>query len=374
MSARLALKSSFALAIALAFAAPSQAGVFLNHALGKVTHDKNYNGVGGEIVVNVCLDPTAMPISGDPVQATENAIAEFNRFEPTLGNVTNAVAAGVPGGQVDYQSIVTHEIGHCIGLDHNVLGPSEAACSLGNAGSCNSSPTIFFTNALPNLGGLTTDDGLDNVRATGDDIRGDDSSLHWHRSGANNPFEIPAVADRTNHVQNLPYAVGDTFAEAATAFSPCTLGGLASNTSAANGQPATSSIMAPILCTNNVVRDLAPDDHTTFRIARAGFDNTAGTADDYTVRLAFQGTNQVGCDLRIRFPSGGGFFCGTSLFDRPNGDQSVGDNDTGQPYGTINLQRETNWFFNQVDTTQGGGGGDDCIFRNGFETGTNGCN
>lgn len=355
-----------ALVATLVMATSTHAGVFLNGTAGKVTHGGAYTGSSGERVVDVCLDPTALPMVGDPTQATANVVAEFNRFQGQLGNVTNAAAAGVPVGQVDYQSILLHEMGHCVGLDHNVLGPSEVGCSVGMAGTCNNSPTIFFTNTfIPgNPGSIgVTSAGADGARATGDDVRST-ANRHWFRAGVNNPFVEPATADRTTHVQSGSLPFGDLFAEAATSYAPCPFAGTAtSNTSAANGQPATSDIMFPVLCTNNVVRDLAPNDRTTFRIARAGLDGVAANGDDYTVRLNFQGTNQTGCDIQIRFPAGGGFSCAVDLSVFPNGDHAVADDgDADQFAGVINLQRETTWFFNLTNTTAG-----TCIFRSGFE-------
>ena len=344
-----------AIALTAGLVPVAHAGVFLTETAGRVMHPSNYNGAGGEVVVNVCLDPALPPVAGNATQATANAVAEFNRFEGALGNVVNALSVGAAG--VDYQSILMHEMGHCLGLDHNVLGPSEVGCSLG--GTCPGSPSLFFTNALEGTNGvINPDDGADNQRGTGDDLRGDDVSRHWHRNNANNPFETPAVVDRTTHSQGGALGGGDTFPEAVTSFSPCIQGPVTSNTSAANGQPPTSDVMFPVLCTNNVVRDLSPNDRNTFRIARAGLDGVAGNADDYTVRLNFQGTNLTGCNVRIRFPSGGGFFCGVSFNVLGNGDLRIID-------GTINLQRETGWFFNQVDTT--GTAPQPCLFRSGFE-------
>jgi hypothetical protein len=357
-----------ACAAALLLGPDAEAGVFLNETQGRVTHAAGYMGTGGEHVVNVCLDPGAMPASGDPAQATRNAIAEFNRFQATLGNVQSAAGQGVTPGALDYESILLHEMGHCLGLDHNVLGPSEVGCSVG--GTCVNSPTLFFTQAAPGLNtAFDTNAGLDGARGTGDDLRVDDVNRHWYRAGVNNPFIEPPVADRTTYVQSGSLPAGDFFAEASANFSPCSQGTATSNTGAANSVPTTQDVMMPILCQNNVVRDLSPNDRTTFRLARAGLDGVAGTADDYTVRLNYQGTNQTGCEVRIRFPAGnGGFFCSTSLIPLGNGDESIGDFDPDSPAGEINLQRETNWFFNQTDTTGSG-----CIFRNGFETATSTC-
>jgi len=87
----------------------------------------------------------------------------------------------------------------------------------------------------------------------------------------------------------------------------------------------------------------------------------AGNADDYTVRLNFQRNVQAGCDIRIRFPSGGGYSCSVNLSELGNGDSTIADNilDADTIAGTINMQRETAWFFNQFDPSR--------IFCNGLE-------
>jgi hypothetical protein len=336
------------------------AGVFLNQTPGRVTHPETYDGTGGEIVLNVCLDPALPPQFGDPTQATANSVAEFNRFQGRLGNVVNALSVGAAG--TDYESILLHEMGHCLGLDHNVLGPSELQCALAtgsNPGTCPATPGLFYTNSFAGPNAVRqASPGNDNQRATGDDLRGDDINRHWHAIGANNPFEALGLVDRLTHSQTASLGDGESFAEAVTSFSPCNQIPAFSNTSGANGQPPTSDVVFPVHCINNVVRDLSPNDQTTFRIARAGLDGIAGTSDDYTTRLVFTGTQTDACHIRIAFPSGGGFSCQGLLVPFPNGDQRITQT-------TISLQKETGWFFNQTDTTA------DipvpCVFRSGFE-------
>lgn len=362
-----ARSSRLAAAIALLLASPAAfAGVSLNSTGGRVMHPSGYTGSGGELVVQVCLDPAQQPASGDPTQAIENALAEYNRHQGQLGNIETAASNGVPGGNTDFESLLLHELGHCIGMDHNVLGPSEVGCS---GAGCNGNANIFYTNtdtdpsavlATGPNGVVNVNDGADNARATGDDIRADDPNRHWYRAGVNNPFVQEAVADRSTFVQSGSLPGGDTFAEAATSFGPCSFGSATSNTSGANGQPATASVMFPVLCLNNVVRDLAPDDRNMLQIARAGFNGTAGNADDYTVRLEYQGTNLSGCDVRIEFPPGVGNFCGVSFSINGNGDQVI-------ITGEINMRREIAWFFNQTDTTGGPAPDPDGIFCDGFE-------
>lgn len=343
-AARLRSRAPLAAAFLIAASPFALAGVSLNPTPGKVMHPAGYTGTGGELVVNVCLDPAFPPASGNPAQAIQNVIAEYNRHQGRLGNVENAATNGVPPAATDFESMLMHELGHCTGLDHNVYGPSEVGCS---GGGCTNNAQLFYTNAANGANGVrNVDDGADNARATGDDLRGDDVNLHWYRAGVNNPFVQEAVADRNTFVQSGSLPGSDTFAEASTAFGPCAFGSAGSNTSSANGQPATMAVMFPVLCLNNVVRDLSPDDRNTLQVGRAGLDGTAGTGDDYTVRLQYQGTNTSGCQVRIQFPSGGGFFCQVSFTVSPNGDRRITS-------GTIKLQRETDWFFNQNDTTGG---------------------
>lgn len=358
------------LAFAACLVAPGMAaaGVFLNPVPGKVTHAAGYTGSGGERILRVCLDPATLPASGDPSQATRNVIAEINRFEGRLGNVQPEANAGVPADRLDYESFLLHEMGHCLGLDHNVLGPSEVGCSVN--GTCVNHPALFFVNSTPGANGLRdTLAGLDGARGTGDDVRLDDVNRHWYRAFSNFPFVEPPVADRTTHVQSGSLPPGDLYAEAVANFSPCTQGSATSNTGAANGVPTTQDVLFPILCGSNAVRDLSPNDRTTLRIARAGLDGVAGTADDYSVRLVFQGTDAAGCDVQIRFPSGGGFFCSAGLLSLHNGDNTIADTSDADPFAAvINLQRETLWFFNPTDTTGGSG-----IFCNGFEDASGAC-
>ena len=345
------------------------AGVFLNTMPGRVTHAADYQGQGGARALRVCLDPTALPISGDPLLATYNAIAEFNRTRGSSPNIASAAAAGVAADAIDYESMLLHELGHCTGLDHNVLGPSEVGCTLD--GSCIDHPTLFFANAAPGPDGVHDGlPGLDGARGTSDDVRLDDVNRHWYRVDSNDPFAERAAEDRINHVQSGGLPPGDLAAAAAGNFNPCNQGTAGSATWLANGALPTQDVMFPALCTANVVRRLSPNDRSTLRIARAGSDGAAGTADDYRVTLVFQEQDQSGCDIQIRFPSGGGFHCSVELVTLPDGDNTISDGPDADRYaGIINLQRQTKWHFNAADTT----GGSEALHCDGFEDAPDGC-
>lgn len=361
---------------AACMAAPAMAGTFIDFSspdAGAIMHPDSYNGVGGEYVVTVCLNPAKKPTPAvnpeddDPEQALRNVVAEFNRLQGTSGNVVNAAAEGVPLGRPDFESVAVHELGHCIGLDHNTIGPSEVA-ELGGcdenggtpAPSCSSNEARqlrYFANSYNGPNALmNVDDGADNARGSRDDIRGDDLNRNWFRIGSNDPFEVAgATVDRTTH-RIAGFPGGHLFAEVATSFNPCN--NPVSDTSTLRGEPATSAVMFPVLCTNNVVRQTSWDDVTTLRIAQSGSDGIAGNADDYTVRMEYVGESSS-CDIVVEFESGPGFaFCGVQGFDG-NPNQRI-------TAATANFEISVDWFFNQEDST-GPGAPIGRIFYDGFE-------
>lgn len=343
---------------------PVSAGSFLfsNPDATRVAHAGNYSGVGGVRNVSVCLDP-AFPPSGQPLsiaeQSVRNAVAEFNRQVGTAGNVESAALGGVtPAGRPDFESVLIHELGHCQGLDHTVLGPGELGCSTGSGGTCASNPAFFAVISNPNNGGYNVVPGANGDPAARETARGDDINRHWFRSGVNNPFEVPpAVVDRGSHtVSTLALPPGHLFAEAATAFTTCAQSG-STDTSSLRGQPATQAVIFPIICTANVLRKLSWDEITTFRIARAGNDGVQNTADDYSVQLAYAGQTNV-CDIRIRFSDAGGFAnCAVG---------ATGSGSNVRITSAVANFQPTGWFFNQMDTT-GAGPTVPSIFKNGFE-------
>lgn len=288
------------LCLCLCLCASAGAGSFIplpGQPADTVLHPEPYTGAGGQLQLSVCLDPAHPPASGDPLPALRNALATFNSDAAVPGNVAQNAASGS-----DLESLLLHELGHCIGLGHTAFGPSELALLAAPES------LRYYTNSLPGDDRFATGlAGNDGVRGSADDFRSDDQNLHWFRSGLNDPFAaLPSIIDRSTYsvaLSSLP--PGHSFAEVASGFAPCPPA-IEANTSALRGVLRTQSIMFPALCSAHRIRRLALDDLATLRLARAGLDGIQGTADDYRLRLAYRGPT-ADCDLPIRFRSGVGF-------------------------------------------------------------------
>lgn len=319
----------------LALGAPRPVGaaayVFANESNGVelITHPPGYSGSGGPLLVRVCIDQNS-PNGAAMETPIRNAIRTWEALVPTTGNLALGGSNDVPSNHVDFESVVLHEIGHCIGLAHANLA-SESGLTGSGQDATRSTPGVD--------GSFDIDAGVDGAQGSEDDQRGDDVNLHWFRVLDNDPFQIDGVVDAGSYsrvLADLP--AGDAYAaNAGRAVAP----GL--------GVPGSEAVMQQGTVLDEAQRSLVADDVAGIRLAMAGLDETAGTSDDYTINLEYT-TNPGQCDLQIAFDdSQTGFaVCAT-------GGTALGGH-AAVTTADVYFNDGFNWYFNPVLATSCGNG------------------
>lgn len=318
----------FGTCILIAATSPScfaGAYIFAGEANGidLVAHPEGYSGTGGSVIVDVCIETTTNN-QADMVVPVQNAIAHWNQMVQSVGNLRLNTDNQLASNQVDWESTMMHELGHCIGLAHVNLA-SESGLS---------GADLEYTKTTD--GANNTFDrviGADNVRGSSDDTRGDDVNLHWYRRNSNNPLALQAAPfDSSTYARDLvALPSGHTFATNADR----TVAGLLS-------APGTEAIMQQGQFSDEDQRTLTADDVATLLLARAGNDRIAGNADDYTVQLRYGGIADD-CEITtIIDPTFAGLaVCGTS------GSFMPGDN-IGITSARMRFSATTAWHFSTI--------------------------
>lgn len=262
----------------LLIASPLCGGAFVfageSHGIDVITHIYGYAGGGGHYQVKVCIDP-ASPNSSAMVVPVQNIVDTFNR----LSSIPENISWGASG--VDFESVALHEVGHCIGLAHP---------NLGSQGQAISSEYTNTTDGLDNIYNALSD--ADGAAGSRDDVRGDDTNLHWFRRIDNDPFALGRRFDITTYalaLTDLP--TGHTFAANA-----------GRDVASALGYSNTEAVMQQGTYASEYQRGLGADDEATLRLAMSGRDELQGTADDYTFELVYGGLTSGGsCNVTLEF-------------------------------------------------------------------------
>lgn len=305
------------------------AGAFIfageDNGVDVITHPAGYSGVGGVIYVEVCIAPDA--VDGRlAVQPVLNIMKEFNEFEASSPNLVFGSSNDIPGGQLDFESLTLHEIGHCVGLAH-----PNAATESGLSGSDrNYTKSAEGTNEDWDI-----DAGDDGIIGSADDVRGDDINLHWFEVGVNNPFLAVAQPDGAIYSRDLAdLPVDDTFAVNADRTVANSL-----------GFPNTEAVMQQGQFSDEDQRNLTTDDIATLRMGMTGVDEIAGNADDYEIRMVYGGVRDDTSDCEIVIdsdPGAGLAFCSTGGF-------FVGPQHVTLSGPDYFYNPDVNFYFNQLE-------------------------
>ena len=245
-----------------------------------VTHPTGYTGSGTSLSIDVCIDPTSAN-AADMVPSVQNAIATWNAQVATTANLLSGAGSGVPGGSVDFETVVVHELGHCIGLAH----PNLASESLLPTAQQDGTKTTMGPDGAFDPGA-----GVDGIEGSSDDQRDDDVNLNWFQQGVNNPFQMPGTTDSTTYSRNVADLPG---AHSFAANADRQVG-------SALGFSDTECVMQQGSVSGENQRALGHEDVAAIRYAMTGVDELAGTSDDYTYTLTYGGL-ATGCDINVDF-------------------------------------------------------------------------
>ncbi len=287
-----------------------------------VTHPSGYDGVVDTANVQVCIVP-GTPNAGAMEIPVRNAIDTLNLLVATEGNVRTGSDNPLSGGQIDFESVFIHELGHCTGLAHVNLA-SESGLSGADTNYTKS------TNGANNS--FDRGIGPDNVRGSADDLRGDDINLHWFFVGDNNPFALPTTPQAGSYSRNLADLPGaDNFPVNADRTVSTVIFGL----------PETEGIMQQLTFGGETQRSLSADEVATFLHAQAGLDRQAGTADDYTMNLSYGGiSDAASCDVNVAFDN-----AETGFAVCQTGARGLGSNNFVITSANTFYNTGSNWFY-----------------------------
>ena len=286
-----------------------------------IMHSSDYNGTGGVLNITVGIDPASAFASQMQI-SVQNVISTWNGLNVTTGNVQ---FGNIAGSEMDFESVLLHEMGHSLGLAHVNL-----ASESGQAGANQN----YSKSGLGGNGVYDLNAGGDGIIGSADDIRGDDVNFNFFENGVNNPFTVNGIVDSSTYstdLSNLPG--GDTYVANADR-----------NVSALYGVPNTEAAMQQGSFFGETQRTLAGSDVIGIRFAMSGIDEIQGTADDYTLLLTFAGLDAT-ADIVIDFDnSQTGFAVSQTSFS------SLGSDHWSITDSNIFFNSGFDWFFNQTSS------------------------
>ncbi len=286
-----------------------------------ITHPKGYTGTGGHFTISVGILPDSL-FASEMLIPTQNVISVWNTLDPTVANLQ---VLGMPSA-FDFESVLLHEMGHALGLEHPNLGTESG---FGDS-------RTEYTRSTRGADGLyDLKAGPDGVFGTFDDLRDDDVNLNWFLEANNNPFTLGAVVDSTTYsvsLSDLP--ASHTFSANASRQAAAVTLGVPSNTEA---------VMQQGSFVNEIQRTLGHDDVAGIFYGMSGLDELAGTPDDYTFELVFAGITSS-ADVLIGFNNAETTFATTDYTAARIGSS----NHIALTSTSIFLNSSHQWHFNQT--------------------------
>ena len=279
-----------------------------------VTHPTGYEGLGTTLTVTVGIDPTSVN-AADMVIPTQNVVLAFNNAISTSPNI---FFGSIPS-QVDFESVLLHEMGHSLGLQHCNLS-TESGLSAVNQDYTKSTDGANDTFDL--------NSGSDGIIGTDDDVRGDDVNLNYFKISDNNPFTIASSIDQTSYSRDLADLPSGNFSANGERDVAILLG--------FNG---TEAVMQQGTVIGEVQRTLTADDVAGLKYGESGIDEIAGTIDDYTLVLNYVGLTDS-ADIVIDFDD-----AQTGFAVSQNGGAFLSGNHARITASRIYINTGYNWFF-----------------------------
>jgi len=287
-----------------------------------VTYVPTYDGSGGVLDLTVGVLPSS-PLAAEMEISVRNTIFTLNALEPVESNIDTF---GRPADElVDFETVLIHEMGHALGLNH---------VNLGSTSDVTGTDREYVMSTVGVNGVYDLDPGLDGVIGSADDIRGDDVNSHFFKIADNDPFTLPGsdVIDSTTYSKDLlMLPTGDLFAAKA---------GRNVGPLPRYNRPDAESIMNQQSYYDEIQRYLIADDVAALRFAMSGIDMLQDTTDDYIINLIYAGLTDT-ADIKISFNDSIASFAQTTAVSK---NIDVGRRVVVEP--SIYFNTNWNWYFN----------------------------